>query len=348
MQPLSREAVRAVIEGRGAADRIPLAYDHWTYSNIMGGDETRFRQWMAQFPHDIQYFEIPMPDLLHAPADDPQYRWTGVDKEEDSAAGLDNRPLVDDWESEEAAIFFDTFPSAEYPGLVPEFHGDGQRYVLARWWYCLFERLWSIRGMENALMDFFLHPAYIHRLFEKLTAFYCRMMERVCAAHPVDGFFVSDDLGMQHAAFFPVEIFQEFFAPYYRRIIAKAHALGCHFWLHSCGNIEAFLPDFIDMGLDVIHPIQKNTMDQREIAERFGGQICIWAGFDVQQTIPFGTVEDVRREVRRMIDTFWRPDGRFMLTMGNGSTPDWKIPCLEALYEESIAYKSHRQNARWS
>ena len=249
---------------------------------------------------------------------------------------------MDDWESEEAAIFFDTFPSAEYPGLVPEFHSDGQRYVLARWWYCLFERLWSIRGMENALMDFFLHPAYVHQLFEKLTAFYCRMMERVCAAHPVDGFFVSDDLGMQHAAFFPVEIFQEFFVPYYRRIIEKAHALGCHFWLHSCGNIEAFLPDFIDMGLDVIHPIQKNTMDQREIAERFGGQICIWAGFDVQQTIPFGTVEDVRREVRRMIDTFWRPDGRFMLTMGNGSTPDWKIPCLEALHEESIVYKSHK------
>ena len=61
---------------------------------------------------------------------------------------------MDDWESEEAAIFFDTFPSAEYPGLVPEFHGDSQRYVLARWWYCLFERLWSIRGMENALMDY--------------------------------------------------------------------------------------------------------------------------------------------------------------------------------------------------
>ncbi len=338
MNALSREAVRNVIEGKGAAPRVPLTYDHWTYCNIMDGDVDRFLQWIGQFPQDVQYFELRMPDQLHAPQDDPNYRWTGVDIAENTHAGMDNRPLLEDWESEEADAFFDTFPSPEYPGLVPPFQSDGHRYVLARWWFCYFERLWMVRGMENALMDFYLYPEYIHKLFQKLTDFYCRMMERTCEAHPVDGFFVSDDLGTQHAGFFSAEIFRTFFKPYYQQIIRKAHALGCHFWLHSCGNIQSYLPDFIEIGLDVIHPIQKHTMDQQEIAQTFGDKICIWAGFDVQQTIPFGTEEDVRQEVRRMIDTYWRPEGRFMLTMGNGSTTDWKIPCLEALYEESITY----------
>lgn len=333
-----------MIEGRGAVSRVPLLFDHWIYSNMFQDDEEARERWLSRFPQDVARFQLNIPDLLTAPADDPNYRWSGVDMEVADDAGLDNRPLIDEWDSEAAERFYATFPDPNYPGLLPEFHDDGKRYVLARWWYCLFERLWSIRGMENALTDFLLYPEQIHKLFQRLTDFYCRAMEQTCARCHVDGFFVSDDLGTQNAPFFPLDIFREFFKPYYKQIIDKAHELGCHMWLHSCGNIKMFFPEFIEIGLDVIHPIQKYTMDEAEISRLYGDQICIWAGFDVQQTIPFGTVEDVRREVRRMIDTFWRPDGRFMLTMGNGSTPDWKIQCLEALYEESIAYKSHRQN----
>ena len=107
-----------------------------------------------------------------------------------------------------------------------------------------------------------------------------------------------------------------------------------HFWLHTCGNIEPFLEDFIEIGLDVIHPIQKYTMDEREIAQKYGGRICFLAGFDVQRIIPFGTREEVRAEARYLIDTFSRPEGKFMMTMGNGATKDWKKESLQALYDE--------------
>lgn len=101
-----------------------------------------------------------------------------------------------------------------------------------------------------------------------------------------------------------------------------------------------FLEDFIEIGLDVIHPIQKYAMDGAEIAKKYGGRICLLAGFDVQQTIPYGTPEEVRKEVRYLIDTFDRPDGRFMLTMGNGMTEDWKLESLKALYDEIATYPS--------
>lgn len=113
---------------------------------------------------------------------------------------------------------------------------------------------------------------------------------------------------------------------------------GTHFWLHCCGNIELFLEDFIEIGLDVIHPIQKNTMDENEIARKYGDRLCIFAGFDVQYLMAFGTPEEVREEVKHLMETYKRQDGRFLMTMGNGSTPDWKIENLTALYEASLEY----------
>jgi uroporphyrinogen decarboxylase len=69
-----------------------------------------------------------------------------------------------------------------------------------------------------------------------------------------------------------------------------------------------------------------------------GGRVCFWAGFDVQQAIPYGTAEEVRAEVRRLFDIFGRSDGRLMLTMGNGATPDWPVPSLEALFDEALKH----------
>lgn len=70
--------------------------------------------------------------------------------------------------------------------------------------------------------------------------------------------------------------------------------------------------------------------------EEYGKDICIWAGVDVQYLMAFGTPEEVREEIRYLKKTYARPEGHFMLTLGNGSTPDWKIENLEALYEASM------------
>lgn len=127
-------------------------------------------------------------------------------------------------------------------------------------------------------------------------------------------------------------------------MIAGAHELNLHFWLHCCGNIEILLPHFVDIGLDVIHPIQKHTMDEKKINETFGQDICIWAGFDVQQIIPWGTEQEVRQEVRFLIDNYFKPEGRFMLTAGNGVNGDCPVSSLRALFSESFCYGSRRMD----
>lgn len=334
METLKRQEVINVIEGKGAASRVPLCYDMWIYNNAFGNSDEKRAQWLEKYPCDIAYFDMRMPEVTAGHPDDPNFCWGIPGKSVDQEKGLDAQMLIENWEDSD--WFFDTFPSSESPALLPPAFEKDDRYLLGRWWFCFFERLWSLRGMENALTDFYLYPEYIHKLFRKLTDFYMRNMERCKEVFDCDGFFVSDDIGTQTAPFFSVEIFREFFKPYYKEIFDKAHELGCHFWIHTCGNIKVFLPEFIEIGLDIIHPIQKNTMDEREIMEEFGGQICFLSGIDVQYLFAFGTPQEVREEVKYLKETFSRPDGRLMMTMGNGSTPDWKIENLEAMYEAAL------------
>lgn len=336
-QPLSKSDVMGVINGTGVAERIPVLVHFWVSAESFPPQlQPAVQALLDQYPQDVDVVPLNIPAVYDAPADDPSYRWSYRDKTNANRA-LDNSGFIEDWDSELPKLLAD-FPSPDYPKLIlPAPPGDG-RYRLGHWWYFFFERLWSIRSMENALMDFYEYPDAIHALFRKLTDFYKRMLERARAELNIDGIFTSDDLGTQESTFFSIKIFDEFFAPYYKEVIDHAHSLGMDFWLHACGNIESLLPRLIELGVDVIHPIQKYTMDERRVAARFGDKITIWAGFDVQKTIPFGTPDEVRAEVRYLMDTYARPDGRFMFTLGNGATGDTPIKSLEALLDEAFNY----------
>lgn len=343
MRTLTREEINNVIEGKGRAERIPLLYDIWIYDDVFGEDAEAHQKWQAKYPCDVDHIFLNMPGMTEGYEEDPDFFWAPPGKSNQEGAGLDAQCVLEDWEDEEEVeSFYRTFPDPESVVLIREKKEKDERYLLGRWWYCFFERLWSLRGMENALTDFYLYPDEVHRLFSKLTDFYMRCMERAKEELDVDGFFVSDDIGTQTGPFFSLDIFREFFKPYYKKLFDKAHELGTHFWLHSCGNIQMFLPEFIEIGLDVIHPIQKKTMKEEEIAKEFGDQICIFAGFEVQHLMAFGTPEEVEKEVKFLVETYDRSDGRLMLTMGNGSTPDWKLENLDALYMSSLRYGTYR------
>ena len=339
MENLTREEVIRVIEGKGAASRLPLYHDMWIHDILFDDDPAKREAWLSRYPQDINDIYINSPGRTRGPGEDPDFFWACPGTVDKQTGGLDARALIPDWEDEAAVEeFYRTFPNPDSPAVFLEHKPRDGRYVLGRWWYTFFERHWELRGMENALTDYYLYPEQVHRLFAALAKYYMRVMERAKEELQVDGFFISDDIGTQTAPFFSLEIFREFFKPYYKMLIDKAHSLGAHVWLHACGNVQLFLPDFIEIGLDVIHPIQKNTMDEQEIARQFGGQICILSGVDVQYLFAFGTPEEVDQEMEYLIKTFARPDGRMMLTMGNGSTVDWKIENLDAMYRASLDY----------
>ena len=188
--------------------------------------------------------------------------------------------------------------------------------------------------MENALEDLLLHKDKVHRLFQELCDFYVGIIERVHNEAGCDGVYVTDDLGSQQNLMFSPDIFREMFLPYYKKIVEACHKNGLHFWLHSCGNIERIMPDLIELGVDVLHPIQKFAMSEEDTAEKYSGKLCFMCGMDVQDVMPFGTPEQVRADVNRLANIFKADGGRMIFSMGNGVTPNIPIENLYALYDE--------------
>lgn len=160
-----------------------------------------------------------------------------------------------------------------------------------------------------------------------------------------DGFWTSDDLGHQTGPMMSPQIFHELIYPFYRLVGEAIHESGMHFWLHSCGDNTLLLPDLIEAGVDIFHPVQKHTMDERAVAEEFGGRISFLAGIDVQHTLQEMDADGVRREVRFLIDTFDRTDGRMCIAAGNGIVSGTPIENIEAFLDEAVRYgAAHRSS----
>jgi uroporphyrinogen-III decarboxylase len=110
----------------------------------------------------------------------------------------------------------------------------------------------------------------------------------------------------------PPKLFRKYFKPRYARVYKEAHRLGMLTFLHSCGHIADLLDDLIEAELDVIQMDQQENMGMENLARRFGGRLCFWCPVDIQQTMVFGSVDDVRSYARRLISTFGRFTGGFI------------------------------------
>jgi len=335
---LPREEIRAAIAREAEPSRVPVAIHFWVHPHEFGDREAEVKALLAQYPEDIRIIDLRMPAIYAGAPDDPSYRWVNLDAPPGTEhAALDARAPITDWAQLDGIL--DDFPSPDFRGLIPHVGGDDGRYRIGKWWFCLFERHWMLRGMTHALMDYFDAPEAVHRLFRALTNFYKRAMERARREMGCDAILVGDDLGTQTGSFFSMDVFDTFYRPYYTEMIDTAHELGMHFWLHCCGDVTLLLPELIDMGLDVIHPVQKHAMDQAAAAEQFRDRISFWVGLDVQQVIPWGSPDGVRREVRLLADAFTIPDrGGMVLTAGNGINGDCPLPSLEAFLNEAFRY----------
>ena len=103
------------------------------------------------------------------------------------------------------------------------------------------------------------------------------------------------------------------------------------------------MASLIEANVRMFHPVQKHTMDEKTIADRFGGSLGFWSGFDVQHILREGSPEDVRAEVRNLIDTFDRPEGGMIIAAGNGIVAGTPFENIEAFLDEAVRYgKAHR------
>jgi uroporphyrinogen decarboxylase len=178
---------------------------------------------------------------------------------------------------------------------------NSHRYLLVKVSYSLFERAWSLRGMENLLMDFILNPAFVRELFERITVFNLELIDSL-RHFRVDGVIFGDDYGWQRGLLMNPDTWREFLRPCLEKIYGRAHEHGYDVFIHSCGEISAILDDLVEIGVNVFNPFQPEVMDTAAVIRKYSGRLAFYGGISIQRTLPFGTPEEVRRQIRILLD----------------------------------------------
>ena len=331
--PASKEDVIKAVERRGPCC-IPRVRTLWRGEGLEEQyGKAALDALSEKYPDDVIYF------MLMNPVDPAKMNlsWTW-----NSDTALDSASIIQDWSQLDE--FIEKLPVPEQNerlALLAEeadrLREDG-RYFLFGWWRFFFEEPWHLRGMENLMCDYYEEPEQVQRLHEALLTTYEKHLDAACRIIQPDGFFTSDDLGHQTGSMMSPSIFHEQIAPFYARFSEKLKKHQLHFWLHSCGNNMALFPDLIASGVQVFHPVQKHTMNETDVMQQFGGKISFMVGMDVQHTLQEGTPDDVRRELRFLVDTFNRSECGMCIAAGNGIVAGTPLENIEAFLDEAVRY----------
>jgi uroporphyrinogen decarboxylase len=202
----------------------------------------------------------------------------------------------------------------------------------------IFEAAWLLRGMENLLQDMLVNRDFAHALYERLTQYALAAGEEM-VAQGVDVLWLGDDFGTQHRMLIAPALWREFFKTRYARLIAafKARNPALKIAYHCDGTIEPIIPDLIEIGLDVLNPVQPLSMNPAEIKRKFGDRLAFWGTVDVQHVLPFGSVREVEDEVRRRIETV-APGGGLILCSAHRVQPGTPLENIQAYYRAARAY----------
>ena len=202
----------------------------------------------------------------------------------------------------------------------------------------------GIRDIEEWYLSAVTRPAHIYKIFERQCEIGLKNLARIYEAvgDDVDILFISGtDFGAQGGTLINPRIYRELYQPFHRRVNEWVHRhTPWKTLIHSCGSVRALLNDFIVAGFDILNPVQCSAagMDPRELKKEFGAQLVFWGGgADTQRTLPFGTPEEVRREVCERIQVF-APGGGFVFNPIHNVQAGTPVENLLAMYDALQEY----------
>jgi uroporphyrinogen decarboxylase len=174
----------------------------------------------------------------------------------------------------------------------------------------VFENAWLLRGLEQLLIDFVENQELAELLLDRITAFQVENA-RYLANCDADILLTGDDVGTQRGMMMSPSMWRKWLKPRLAGIIAAAREQKphIHVFYHSDGDIRAIIPELIDIGVDILNPIQPECMDPRELKRLYGDRLSFWGTVGTQTTMPFGTPAEVRRVVRERIETVGKGGG---------------------------------------
>ena len=197
--------------------------------------------------------------------------------------------------------------------------------------FMLFERAWSLVGMQELMMYFITDPEFIHELLDRITDYNIGIIRRA-AKLGVDCVHFGDDWGSQHGPLISPDMWREFVKKPFRRTCVAAKEEGLIISLHCCGNVEPLMDDIVECGVDVFDPFQPEAMDIWALRKTYRGKLAFWGGLSVQKTMPYGTPADVRAETEKLL-TDMAQGGGYILSPAHSLSGDVPIENIEAFLD---------------
>ncbi len=226
-------------------------------------------------------------------------------------------------------------PAAEYhfEHLGPWCRANKEHFTII-WVGDLWERATFIRGMENILLDVALNRRFVEELLRGIADYLLATMEILFERFEFDGVALSDDYGTQKAMIISPQDWRRLIKPLLAEIYGLARKHNRYTFHHSCGNITPIIPDMIEVGVDILNPIQPEAMDIYRIKQDFGRDLTLCGGLGTQDLLPSGTLQQIRDEVRRLKDRMGAGGG-YILEPGITIQADVPLENMLALFDEA-------------
>ena len=198
-----------------------------------------------------------------------------------------------------------------------------------------------LRGFSDYLMDLVIQPSLVEAIMDGVLDVFVERAKIIMneIGDLVDIVYVADDLGTQTGPLFSPEIYRKILKPRQMKLFeAIKNKNEVKILYHSCGSVVKFIDDFVDVGVDILNPVQVTAkgMNTEDLKKKFGHKICFWGGIDTQHVLPFGTPEEVREEVKKRIDDLAASGGYVVAPVHNirpEVPPENIIAMVEAVRE---------------
>ncbi len=295
-----REVVRRVLQG-GRAPYVPWsmgftqeARDPLTAHYGTSDLDTRLGNHLLKLGSDIGFFE---------PAGEDRVRDVfGVVWDRSVDRDIGN---VEGCTLPEPTLAGYTFPDprderffADIPEQLDRFPN---RFRVFQIGFSLYERAWTLRGMSNLMIDMLDHPAFVHALLRAIADYNLAHIGRALE-YDVDAVYFGDDWGQQRGLQMGGRLWQTFLRPHLERMYGAVRRAGKLVMIHSCGDVDELFDDLVAMGVNCFNPFQPEVMDVDRLLPRYRGRLAFHGGMSTQRTLPFGTVEQVRAETRKLLE----------------------------------------------
>jgi uroporphyrinogen decarboxylase len=222
------------------------------------------------------------------------------DRSQDKDIGMPESYQIKDPDDLDSIEFPDPLDHRFFEDIDRRIDRFPDRFRLFDLGFSLFERAWTLRSMEDLLMDMIEEPEFVHALLSRIADYNIAQV-RKALEYDIDAVYYGDDWGQQQGLIMGYDKWKEFLYPQLKRMYGVVREAGKFQFIHSCGDVDELFDDLIDIGLNCFNPFQPEVMDTAALHERYRGRLSFWGGLSTQRTLPYGSVDDVIAESKRLL-----------------------------------------------